>query len=156
MKAFTRCRLQGRKGSDLQKRQSPIRDKRLCREWIREFVDYHKGIAQQFLKLKLSRVCGGSGSESSEHTLLGKNRRGGRESISRSSYSSLHLSRQGSQCFLCSIWSNINPSSATFHRRNEKMLWGWGRGQVAAIRWKIGWHSPWFPLRNWNDTFPVV
>lgn len=55
MKALTRCRHQGRKGSDPQKRQSPMWDLWLCREWLRQFVDHHKGITKQFSELKLNR-----------------------------------------------------------------------------------------------------
>lgn len=78
---------------------------------------------------ELNRACGGSGSTSSKHTLLGKDRRGGKKSISRSSHSSLHLCPQGLRCFLYGIWSTINPFAAAFHRGNEKThcgrVWGW-------------------------------
>lgn len=136
MKAFARCRLQGRQGSDLQKRQSPTWDIRLCGEWIRWFVDYHRGIAQQFLSTQIEQSLWRLRRwEFKAHILCKELQRGKREHQ--------QVLLQGLQCFIYLFIFSVSglsliplplPSS-----KNEKMPcgWGWRRGGGVAIRWKI-------------------
>lgn len=136
MKAFARCRLQGRQGSDLQKRQSPTWDIRLCGEWIRWFVDYHRGIAQQFLSTQIEQSLWRLRRWEFKAHILWKE-------LQREKREHRQVLLQGLQCFIYLFIFSVSglsliplplPSS-----KNEKMPcgWGWRRGGGVAIRWKI-------------------
>lgn len=154
MKAFVRCRLQGRQGSDLQKRQSPTWDVWLCGEWIRRFVDYHRGIAQQFLSTQIEQSLWRLRRwEFKAHILWKELQRGKREHQ--------QVLLQGLQGFFfffpvsgLSLIPLPLPSS-----KNEKMPCGWGwsgegsnqvkdlTGTVLGSHWGIG-TIPFLPCRE--------
>lgn len=157
MKAFARCRLQGRQGSDLQKRQSPTWDIRLCGEWIRWFVDYHRGIAQQFLSTQIEQSLWRLRRwEFKAHILC--------KELQRKKREHRQVLLQGLQCFIYLFIFSVSglsliplplPSS-----KNEKMPcgWGWKRGgnsnqvkdltgTVLGSHWGIG-TIPFLPCRE--------
>lgn len=135
MKAFARCRLQGRQGSDLQKRQSPTWDIRLCGEWIRWFVDYHRGIAQQFLSTQIEQSLWRLRRWEFKAHILWKE-------LQREKREHRQVLLQGLQCFIYLFIFSVSGLSLIPlplpSNKNEKMPcgWGWKRGGI-AIRWKI-------------------